>query len=114
MPDSNSEQTTDSNLQMISPSSIVVASSSQVFCDLGGEAAILSLANGMYYGLNAVGAFIWNRIQEPVSVEEICRIVVGEYGIDPALCREDVVRLLGELRDQELIEVRDAPASSVS
>ena len=99
---------------MISSSSIVVAAKNQVFCDLGGEAAILSLGSGMYYGLNAVGAFIWNRIQEPAGVEDICASVMGEYGIDAELCRTDVTRLLGELLEQGLIEVRDVAASPAS
>ena len=58
---------------MIAEQSIVVASSSQVSCDLAGEAAILNLADGVYYGLDPVGASIWNMIQQPKSVREICR-----------------------------------------
>ena len=40
----------------ISDRSIVVAAKDQVSCDLAGEAAILNMKNGVYYGLDPVGA----------------------------------------------------------
>jgi hypothetical protein len=39
----------------ISERTIVVAAAVQVSCDLAGEAAILTLQSGVYFGLNAVG-----------------------------------------------------------
>ena len=99
---------------MISSSTIVVAAKDQVFCDLGGEAAILSLHSGIYYGLNAVGAFIWNLIQEPARVEDLCAALSAEYDVEQDVCDHDVKRLLGELLEQKLIEVRDGPASSAT
>ena len=99
---------------MITSSTIVVAARDQVFCDLGGEAAILSLGSGIYYGLNSVGAYIWNQIQEPARVADLCAALAEEYDVEPAQCDTDVRRLLGELLEQKLIEVRDVSASSVS
>jgi len=49
----------------LSEESRLVVSKDQVSCDLAGEAAILNLKNGVYYGLDPVGARIWNLIQEP-------------------------------------------------
>jgi hypothetical protein len=49
----------------ISLETTVVATKEQASTDLGGEAAILNLRNGVYYGLDPVGARIWNIIQEP-------------------------------------------------
>ena len=56
---------------MISEHSVVIASSEQVSCDLDGEAVILNLKDDVYYGLNPVGARIWNLIQEPKTVGKI-------------------------------------------
>jgi hypothetical protein len=91
---------------MISEHSIVAASASQVSCDLAGEAAILNLADGVYYGLDPVGASIWHMIQQPMSVEEICRRVMGEYDVEADVCHRDVVALLEQLAARGLIEVR--------
>lgn len=92
---------------MISSSTIVVAAKDQVFCDLGGEAAILSLGSGIYFGLNPVGASVWNLIQSAIRVDQICAALVEEYEVDPVRCDSDVRTLLQEMLDQNLIEVRD-------
>lgn len=47
-------------------SSRVVAGRAQVSCDLGGEAAILHLTTGTYYGLDPVGARIWTLLEQPI------------------------------------------------
>jgi hypothetical protein len=92
--------------QRLMMSTIVKAADGQVSCDLSGEAAILNLETGVYYGLNAVGAFIWNLIQKPVSVEQIKEAILAEYEVDPARCERDLLRLLNELADRGLINVK--------
>ena len=52
----------------ISDRSVVVAAKDQVSCDLAGEAAILNIKSGVYYGLDPVGARIWSLVQEPRKV----------------------------------------------
>ena len=51
--------------------SVVTATRDQVSCDLAGEAAILHLRSGTYYGLNAIGARIWALLQQPTSVAHV-------------------------------------------
>jgi len=91
--------------QVIALESIVVATKDQVSADLSGEAAILNLKSGVYFGLNTVGASIWKLIQEPRSVNEINDALVQEYDVDPDQCEKDLLALLEELLSKELIEV---------
>ncbi len=90
--------------------SVVVAARDQVSCDLGGEAAILSIKNGVYYGLDPVGARIWQLIQQPRSVEELRNAVVQEYDVEPERCERDLITLLERLLVEGLIEVQAGPA----
>jgi len=95
--------------------STVVAAKEQVFCNLADEVVILNLKAGVYFGLNAVAARIWNLIQEPRTVREIRDVIADEYDVDPDGCERDLLVLLRDLETQALIEVRDeaaAPASS--
>ncbi|PYO16907.1 MAG: PqqD family protein, partial [Gemmatimonadetes bacterium] len=46
----------------IATSSVVVATKDQVSSDLAGEAIVLSLRTAMYYGLDQVGARIWELV----------------------------------------------------
>jgi hypothetical protein len=91
--------------------SIVVAARGQVSCDLAGEAAILDIKSGIYYGLNAVGARIWNLIQEPQLVDAICATILEEYDVEPDRCARDILTLLQELLANGLIEVRNETAA---
>ena len=91
----------------ISTNSRIVVSQDQVSCDLSGEAAILNLNSGIYFGLNTVGASIWKLIQEPRSVKEIQAAIQEEYEVDPEQCGRDVIELLQELSNHELIKIID-------
>lgn len=79
----------------------------QLSCDLAGEAVILSLQKGAYYGLDAVGARIWDLIQQPRTVNEIRDAIVAQYEVEPDRCESDLLELLQKLAAQGLIEVKD-------
>ena len=89
----------------ISRQSIIILSNDQVSCDLAGERAILNLADGVYYGLDPIGARIWNLLAEPRSVHDLCGAVMAEYDVGEEECERDVMALLEELRSKGLIEV---------
>jgi hypothetical protein len=85
-------------------SSVAVAED-VVSCDLDGEAAILNLKDGVYYGLNPVGARIWKLVQEPVTLEEILKTLLEEYDVEAEQCLQDTVELLEELQDKRLATI---------
>ena len=84
----------------------VVAAPDQVSSDLAGESVILNLKTGLYYGLNQVGASIWERIQSPTTVAKICAAILDEYEVATHQCEQDVLRLLQEMISAKLVEVR--------
>ena len=95
----------------ISDRSVVVAAKDQVSCDLAGEAAILNVKSGVYYGLDSVGARIWNLIQEPRAVVEIQNAITDEYDVEPERCARDLVGLLEKLLAEGLIELKDGSSA---
>jgi hypothetical protein len=90
----------------ITPATTVVVSSGQVSCNLGGEAAILSLKTSAYYGLDVVGARIWNLVQEPRRVSVIRDALVQEYDVEAGRCERDVIQLLQRLAAEGLVEIK--------
>jgi hypothetical protein len=94
--------------QTISDRSVVVAAKDQVSCDLAGEAAILNIKSGVYYGLDPVGARIWNLMREPRAVAEIQNAITDEYDVEPERAGRDLVGLLEKLLAEGLIEVKDS------
>jgi hypothetical protein len=95
------------SMSTFSTRTVVVAVRDQVSCDLGGEAAILNLRNGVYYGLDPVGARIWNLIQQPRRVHELQEILVSEYVVEAERCSSDLLALLERLREAGLIDIRE-------
>jgi hypothetical protein len=93
----------------------VVLSDEQVHTSLGDEAVILGLADGVYYGLDAVGARVWSLLAAPRRVSEIVEAVVEEFDVDRQRCEHDVLALLGELAERRLIrEESDGGHAAVS
>jgi hypothetical protein len=80
-----------------------VVSQEQVSCDLSGEAVILNLATGMYYGLNPVGTRVWELLQQPRTVAELREALLSEFDVDSGRCERDLVELLDDLASRQLI-----------
>jgi len=93
---------------LLSVASVVGATREHVSCALGDEAAILNLKNTVYYGLNPVGARVWTLVQQSRSVREIRDALLEEYDVDAEQCERDLLDLLEKMRQQGLIEVRQA------
>ncbi len=85
----------------------MVASEDQASSGLGKEAVILDLNQSMYFGLDPVGTFIWQMLQEPVGVAEVCSAVVERYAVEAERCERDVLGFLSELASEGLITVRE-------
>ena len=91
--------------------STVRVSEEQVSCDLGGESAILNLSNGVYYGLDPLGARIWELIQQPRTVSEVKDAILEEYDVEPDVAERDLVALLTHLSDEGLVQVGNAQST---
>jgi hypothetical protein len=89
----------------IGSGSTVVASADQVSNTVEGEAVVLELRRGTYFGLDAIGTRIWLLIQEPRTVEDLCGAIEGEYDVEPERCRADVTALLEQLAAAGLVDV---------
>lgn len=89
----------------LDPSSRVVAACDQVSADLDGDAVILNLADGVYYGLDPVGAHVWALMAEPRTVAELRDAVVAEFEVDAPTAEHDLLELLRDMAARGLVEV---------
>jgi hypothetical protein len=88
--------------------SIVVAVQGQLSCDLQGEAVVLHLNSGKYFGFEAVATLIWSLVQQPRRVGEIRDAVLEQYDVARTVFERDLLDFLSELQEAGLIEVKDA------
>ena len=89
---------------MLEPSTVVRKSPSQVSCVLNEEVAVLNVERALYFGLQGVGAHIWDFLETPHSVAEICDDVTANFDVEPEVCHRDVVKFLDGMLDAGLIE----------
>ena len=76
-----------------------------IFRTLPDGAVLLHTATEVYYGLNAVGARVWELLPPSThDLDDLCAQLAAEYPeADPLEIRSDVVELMTELREAGLV-----------
>ncbi len=86
-------------------STVVKKSARQVSCQINEEVAILDLERSLYFGLEGVGVEIWEALEQPRSVAELCDRIVESFDVNRNECEKDVLELLASLQKEGLIEI---------
>ena len=94
----------------ISANTVISPTPDQISSELDGEAVILNLDSGTYYGLNEVGARIWELIQKPRSFNELHSTLLAEYEVQPDVCKQELTTILLKLMDANLIKMSNEVA----
>jgi hypothetical protein len=58
---------------------------------------------GRYYGLNAVGRRIWELLEKPMTVAEICARLCEEFEVDAQSCEAAVLKFANDMVDNGVI-----------
>jgi hypothetical protein len=85
--------------------SVIVAAEDHPAATVAGDTVILATAAGRYFGVNAVGARIWQLVQAPTSVAAIRDAIVSEYDVEPQRCEADVIKLVREMLQVKIVKV---------
>lgn len=72
---------------------------------VGDETVILDLATGTYFGLDAVGARIWQIMAEGGTLGQVCEGMLAEYEVTRADIERDVLALVQSLLERKLITI---------
>lgn len=86
---------------------IVIRTNEVVSTDMDDETVMMSIDKGMYYGLDTIATRIWELIEKPLAVSDLCNILLSEFEVDRDNCQRDVLRFLNEMQNDELIKVVD-------
>jgi Coenzyme PQQ synthesis protein D (PqqD) len=81
-----------------------------VFRELEGEAVLLDLSSGTYFGLNAAGTRVWQLLEAGHDERRIVDALASEYEAERTVIAGDVARILADLRGRRLIvETSEGP-----
>jgi hypothetical protein len=73
--------------------------------ELEGEAVILNLESGVYFGLNEVGTRIWALIQQYSSLRKVLEAIQQEYDVAPQTLESDLLQLVEQLNARGLVNL---------
>ena len=73
--------------------------------ELDGETVLLDLASENYFCLDAVGARVWQLINEGQEQAVLIDTLLEEYEVECEVLENDVTELLGRLSEAGLIEI---------
>ena len=90
---------------MVTEQSMVVAAPDLTTAYLDGEAVILDVNSGQYYGLNEVGARIFELVEQPSSVDRIIGLLTDEYSVQGDDVKADLLAFLNDMAKKELIQI---------
>jgi hypothetical protein len=90
----------------VSLDSRVSISEDAVFRELEGEAVIVHLDSGMYYGLDPVGTRLWQLIDTHGQLQPVFDAALEEFEVEPERLQRDLLQLVSELASRQLVVVR--------
>lgn len=71
----------------------------------GGEAIVLDTASERYFGLNEVGARLWELLRADPDLAAAHRRLLAEFDVEPARLEHDVLAIVAELAKAGLVTV---------
>lgn len=73
--------------------------------ELPEETVLLDVDDGVAVRLNASGAWLWNRLEQPVLVADLAKGLAGQFDIDEARALDDVIAFAREMTRRGLLEI---------
>jgi hypothetical protein len=92
-----------SNEMILDPEQLVKRSSDIIASEVDGEVVMMSVDKGMYFGLDSTGRDIWNKLEQPKSINKICDELQREYNAEAEVLKSDVLAFVKELLENGII-----------
>lgn len=66
---------------------------------------MIDVESGHYFSLDSIGRDIWNRLEQPVLVGDLCEALEHAYAAPLEVITADVLRLMMTMADEGLVKV---------
>jgi hypothetical protein len=93
---------------MTTPTTRVTVPDRILFRDLAGEAVILDLESGLYYGLNETGTRMWSLLVQHQQVEPAFSSLLEEYDAPREQLQEELWGFVETLASRKLLEIHES------
>jgi hypothetical protein len=72
---------------------------------VGEELVMMSAKSGAYLGLNSVGARVWELLEAPADIAQICAALAQEFETTADACRPQVEAFLADLEERGAVSL---------
>jgi hypothetical protein len=69
------------------------------------EMVMMDMEQGKYFSLNQTATAIWELLEDPLTMEELCDRLTEEYEVDMERCLEEVKEYIDEMTKLGLIKI---------
>jgi hypothetical protein len=70
---------TKEKMMALTTDTVIARSGTALSTEVDGEAVLIGIETGQYYGLDAVGTAIWRRIEQPCRFDVLCAGLIKEF-----------------------------------
>jgi hypothetical protein len=85
--------------------SVITVPKDVLLRELDGEAVILNLVTGKYYGLDSTGTRMWNVLAQHQHVRPAFNALLDEFEVSPEQLEKDLLALIDQLVKQGLLGI---------
>lgn len=73
---------------------------------VGGEVVLLNPQSGQYFGLNAVGSSLWEKMDDKLSLADLTDLLLLEYDVERDVLDADIRQLVAALEANGLLSLK--------
>ena len=93
---------------MVTTTTTLTVPDQVLFRDLAGEAVLLELGSGLYYGLNETGTRMWSLLVQHRRIDAALQNLLQEYDVSPERLQEELLLFVQILASRKLLHLHES------
>ena len=90
---------------MLNLDSIVQRDPDVMAAEAGQDLVMVSIANGLYYGVSDIAREVWVAIEHPKKISDLIDDLLATHNVDRARCEAETLSFLEDLLSEHLLQV---------
>jgi len=91
----------------LTETSVIERTQGLMASELDDEIVMLNVQRGNYYGLSGVAKRIWEHLDSPKSIGDVCQLLQAEFEVEPAQCIKDVLGFVEQMISENMVRVAE-------
>jgi len=71
------------------------------------EVVMMSVDQGLFFGIDNIGSHIWELLETPKKVEEVIAELAKHYDVELELCTKDTLNFLNDMLLKKVILIEE-------